>query len=161
MDQSGDWSSVPMGCGGECVTDWATGNWTTQWSFAVNLASQLMVCVCVCVVCVTTACTPLLPGAYVIEDANLFGVSSLDLVIGEVHCIGTEPGLLECSHGSIGYHLCSDSVPDIAISCYGSPHHTHKHCPLSLLSLSLSHSHSHSHSLSHTHTHTHTLSLIQ
>ena len=45
-------------------------------------------------------------------------------MIGEVHCVGTEPELLECSHASIGSHRCGiqtdyDTDSDIIISCYG------------------------------------------
>ena len=64
-------------------------------------------------------------GAYILrDDIERFGNSDRDEVIGEVHCIGTEPELLECSHDSIGYHYCSSyyfvyNEPDIVISCYG------------------------------------------
>ena len=59
------------------------------------------------------------------EDARIFGDSERDAVIGEVHCIGTEQELLECSHASIGDHFCGrflSPIPDIAISCYGRAH---------------------------------------
>ena len=57
-----------------------------------------------------------------VSDASVFGTSDRNPLFGEVHCIGSEPQLLECSHSTIGYHQCGrqhDSVPDIAISCYG------------------------------------------
>ncbi|CAI8040127.1 Neurotrypsin, partial [Geodia barretti] len=63
-------------------------------------------------------------GAYTLkDDIERFGTSGKDAVIGEVHCIGTESGLLECSHSSIGFHYCSPyyldyDEPDIVISCY-------------------------------------------
>ena len=63
------------------------------------------------------------PGAYVIDDTSIFGESELSAVVGEVHCVGTEPELVECSHRTFGRHFCgrlgSESVPDLAISCYG------------------------------------------
>ena len=52
----------------------------------------------------------------------MFGTSESPPLLGEVHCIGTEPEILECSHSSIGYHYCGRDnipVPDIIISCYG------------------------------------------
>ena len=57
-----------------------------------------------------------------VDDASVFGVSERDPVAGEVHCLGTEPELLECSHGTLGQHYCGlhlNYIPDIAISCYG------------------------------------------
>ena len=51
-----------------------------------------------------------------------FGASERDTVIGEVHCIGTELELLECSHDSIGIHRCggiTSTIPDLVISCFG------------------------------------------
>ena len=68
---------------------------------------------------------PINVGAYTLkDDIERFGTSGKDAVIGEVHCIGTESGLLECSHSSIGFHYCSPyyldyDEPDIVISCYG------------------------------------------
>ena len=64
--------------------------------------------------------------AYILEpNIARFGTSHRDAVIGEVYCVGNEPELLECSHGSIGSHRC-DVYPDynitntdIIISCYG------------------------------------------
>ena len=58
-----------------------------------------------------------------LNDASVFGVSDENPLLGEVHCVGTEPNLLECSHTSIGIHSCGrqlDPIPDIAISCYGN-----------------------------------------
>ena len=45
-------------------------------------------------------------------------------MIGEVHCVGDEPEMLECSHTSIGKHDCGDDSeesfdPDVILSCYG------------------------------------------
>ncbi|CAI8052103.1 Deleted in malignant brain tumors 1 protein [Geodia barretti] len=60
-------------------------------------------------------------GSYVVDNATLFGESERNAVMGEVHCTGDEPELLECSHTDIGRHLCGSQfnpVPDIAISCY-------------------------------------------
>ena len=62
------------------------------------------------------------PDAYVVKDATLFGVSDRDPVVGQIHCLGTEPALFECSHAQIGWHGCGlhlDVVPDIAVSCFG------------------------------------------
>ena len=63
-------------------------------------------------------------GAYnIIANPWTFGISERSAVVGEVHCVGTEPELLECSHSSFGYHFCGlygfFFSPDIAISCYG------------------------------------------
>lgn len=67
-------------------------------------------------------------GAYVMK-ANMFESDSKLVVLGEVHCIGTETKLLECSHGSIGAHACglaasagyipTEHAFDVAISCSG------------------------------------------
>ena len=57
------------------------------------------------------------------ELARMFGVSERAPLLGEVHCIGMETELLECSHTSIGRHLCGVTivppVPDIVITCSG------------------------------------------
>ena len=61
-------------------------------------------------------------GAYVVDDASVFGTSDENPLFGEVHCVGTEPNLFECSHSSVGFHQCGrhqTPVPDIAISCFG------------------------------------------
>lgn len=51
---------------------------------------------------------------------SVFGTSEKDYVFGEIHCIGAEPELLECSHTSIGFHHCGRAPsPDIIISCFG------------------------------------------
>ena len=58
-----------------------------------------------------------------VDDASVFGTSDRYPLFGKVHCIGTEPKLLECLHSGIGGHECGrdqDPVPDIAISCYGT-----------------------------------------
>ena len=66
-------------------------------------------------------------GAYPVPT-NVFGPGSERVVLGEVHCTGTKSGLLECSHNSVGYHICglfsfvfghSEHLFDVAISCYG------------------------------------------
>ena len=61
--------------------------------------------------------------AFVLDgDIERFGGSERDPVVGEVHCIGNEPELLECSHASIGVHFCAGFTrfdPDIIVSCYG------------------------------------------
>ena len=67
----------------------------------------------------------LMIGAYVVEDdalPALFGVSERAPLLGEVHCIGNEQELFECSHSALGRHACglgSTPIPDIAISCFG------------------------------------------
>ena len=51
------------------------------------------------------------------DDASIFDRNPL---VGEIHCIGTESGLFECSHSSIGAHNCGhnlEPVPDIVIYC--------------------------------------------
>lgn len=55
---------------------------------------------------------------------GVFGVSERDAVVGQVHCVGTERELLECSHSSFGRHYCGwyyyyRYYQDIVISCYG------------------------------------------
>ena len=62
--------------------------------------------------------------AYVLDYQPRFGINDSNAIIGEVHCVGTEPELLECSHASIGSHRCGihtdyDTDSDIIISCYG------------------------------------------
>ena len=61
-------------------------------------------------------------------DYNLdwFGTNK-KAVIGDVHCVGMEKELLECSHASIGSHYCGRlshdeyaNGSDIVISCYGT-----------------------------------------
>ena len=64
-------------------------------------------------------------GAYVVQDQlpHVYGMSDRVFLLGEVHCVGNEPELLECSHTSIGVHSCgrdATSIPDdIIISCRG------------------------------------------
>lgn len=56
------------------------------------------------------------------ELASVFGSSDKPRVVGEVDCIGTEPGWLECPRFSIGWHLCGIGrtyVPDVVVSCAG------------------------------------------
>ena len=69
-------------------------------------------------------------GASVLS-ASVFGASTRLFVVGEVHCTGSETELLECSHNSIGDHLCgiADDADDVAIVCgmFLSLHHHHKH----------------------------------
>ena len=57
--------------------------------------------------------------AFVIS-ASVFGAGSRPFLVGEVHCTGTDPKLLECSHNSIGHHRCADSTDDandVAVVC--------------------------------------------
>lgn len=79
--------------------------------------------------CAPTVCVSInsFTGAYPVPT-NVFGPGSEHVVLGDVHCIGTESGLLECSHNSIGDHICgfyafyygkSEHHFDVAISCYG------------------------------------------
>ena len=61
-----------------------------------------------------------------IDDADVFGTSDRNPLVGEIHCVGTEPELFECSHTSIGIHSCgrdAGPVPDVAVSCYGMYFH--------------------------------------
>ena len=57
-------------------------------------------------------------GASVVS-ANMFGASSEHFVVGEIHCVGTETELLECSHDSIGHHRCgsNEDADTVAIVC--------------------------------------------
>ena len=61
--------------------------------------------------------------AHILDYQKRFGSSENDAVVGEVHCVGTENELLECSHSSVGNHQCwyffYDDHPEIIISCYG------------------------------------------
>ena len=55
-------------------------------------------------------------------EARAFRTSVRPSLLGEVHCIGTESKLLDCSHSSIGRHWCGryySPVSDIIISCSG------------------------------------------
>ena len=59
------------------------------------------------------------------DSVNAFGTSERPPLLGEVHCIGSKPGWLECSHSSIGSHFCGQfhsPVPDVVISCHGIAH---------------------------------------
>ena len=62
-------------------------------------------------------------GAFVVNESRPFGRSERTAVLSEVHCVGTETELLECSHSSIGWHTCGlqhqELVSDITISCHG------------------------------------------
>ena len=59
----------------------------------------------------------------------MFGLGSGRVLLDDVHCTGEEDGLLECSHASIGNHICgklflfgltqSPHEFDVAISCQG------------------------------------------
>ena len=69
------------------------------------------------------------------RNASVFGESDRYAVLGAVHCIGTEPELLECSHSSLGQHLCGTNfyvsgftLSDIAISCYGMNYYIFQVC---------------------------------
>ena len=50
---------------------------------------------------------------------DIFGAGNSHFRVGEIHCTGTETELLECSHNSIGEHLCHDTSADVAVWCYG------------------------------------------
>ena len=51
--------------------------------------------------------------------------SNHPVLLDDVHCIGTEDKLLDCSHASIGNHLCGQFLQDhdmpsnVAIQCTG------------------------------------------
>ena len=59
----------------------------------------------------------------------MFGLGSGRVLLDDVHCTGEEDGLFECSHASIGNHLCGRFVVlgvtqsphefDVSISCEG------------------------------------------
>ena len=53
-----------------------------------------------------------------LDHKTRFGTSDKEAVLGEVHCVGTEPNLLQCSHAR--NHNCQwrSPDPDIIISCY-------------------------------------------
>ena len=76
-------------------------------------------------------------GASVVS-ASIFGASNRLFIVGEVHCTGTETELLECSHNSIGDHLCGGltaDADDVAIGCgmFPSLHHPHKYTHNSII----------------------------
>ena len=112
-----------MDCGAESATDSSTGVQTMPELCVVSWGSLLMVKILIChFVCFKSHSKK---DAHVVEGevARMFGVSERAPLLGEVHCIGTEAELLECSHSSIGRHLCGITiippVPDIVISCFG------------------------------------------
>ena len=51
---------------------------------------------------------------------SIFGSGDGHFRIGEIHCTGHEKKLLECSHNSIGDHLCHDASADVSVWCYGT-----------------------------------------
>ena len=114
-----------MECGVESATDSSTGVQTMPELSVASLDSPMKV-----VVKLQSAITYFFShykGAYVVQDAlvDAFGTSERPPLLGDVHCIGTEPGWLECSHSSIGSHFCGNfhsPVPDVVISCHGIAH---------------------------------------
>ena len=52
-------------------------------------------------------------------SSSLFTPGNEHFRIGKINCTGTETELLECSHNSIGDHLCDDTSTDVAVHCYG------------------------------------------
>ena len=52
-------------------------------------------------------------------STRIFGFGNGHFRVGEIHCTGNEMELLECSHNSIGDHLCHSASPDVAVWCYG------------------------------------------
>ena len=59
-------------------------------------------------------------------EQSIFDLSSNSpVILGNVHCTGTEEMLLDCSHSSIGTHLCdqlfdmSPEPPKVSIKCEG------------------------------------------
>ena len=113
-----------MGCGVESVMLSSTGVLTMPEWCAGSWGSPKRVRFCVLFSPVLYLKLLLCTGAYVLDYKQRFGASERDAVIGEVHCVGTEPELLECSHASIGSHHCGintdyDTDSDIVISCYG------------------------------------------
>ena len=69
-----------------------------------------------------TSFTILLGGVYILENEERFERSEKQMVIGGIHCVGTESELLECNHHSIGLHRCASygtDYSDIIISCTG------------------------------------------
>ena len=50
----------------------------------------------------------------------VFGEGEGPVFLDQVHCIGTEEKLLDCSHGGIGHHSCAaEHELDVAIICKG------------------------------------------
>ena len=47
-------------------------------------------------------------------------ISKRPVLLDDVHCIGTENTLWECSHSTIGKHSCGENEPsNVAIQCQG------------------------------------------
>ena len=116
-----------MDCGAESATDSSIGVQTTpelcviSWGFLLKVRKLIHHLMWV-VILYLTCCKK---DARVVEGelARMFWVSERAPLLGEVHCIGTETELLECSHTSIGRHSCGVTVvppvPDIVITCSG------------------------------------------
>ena len=53
----------------------------------------------------------------------VFPASNHPIILDDVHCIGTEKMLLDCSHASIGNHICGQLLQEesvnISIQCKG------------------------------------------
>ena len=48
-------------------------------------------------------------------------IPSHPVLLDDVHCIGIENTMLECSHSTIGNHLCGENEPsNVAIQCQGT-----------------------------------------
>ena len=65
--------------------------------------------------------------AAVIRKLLFDSMSRSPIVLDDVHCTGTEDKLLDCSHASIGNHLCDQFFDmneplKVAIQCQGTIH---------------------------------------
>ena len=120
---------VGMESGGEFATDSSIGVQKMLELCADNLGSLIKVKQLGIIIPLVFLCDCILSqGAYIVNgtEARTFRTSVRPSLLGEVHYIGTESKLLDCSHSSIGRYLCGRDtpVPDIIISCFACIHVT-------------------------------------
>ena len=73
-------------------------------------------------------------GASVLPFSVFGSFSNLPVLLDSVHCFGTEESLLDCPHGSIGNHFCSQfsfgTARNVAIKCQGNLPNLNRHLTL-------------------------------
>ena len=113
-----------MECGAWYVTVMKIGDLVMLGLYIGNLDSQLKVksSLSLIMLIILILLKYLSLDAYILDYEKRFGSSENYAVIGDIHCVGTETELLECSHSSVGNHQCwfyDEEHPEIIVSCYG------------------------------------------